>query len=1464
MSVFNADDDILSNDEPVKSVEMEDISATEMETAPCSDQDIGCTSTKGEIPPESGVPIEGGHPLDGAGSPIEMDRNSPTEKMVEAQDEPNDTEMETSNEMEVCPQEKEGESEQKESNFDELIVESSTPTNEPVVVTDQKEAKFEELIADSSTPIDEPVVVTNGPSTGENENVPALEAGDNSMDTDKQPADDEKAAPEILMKDFIKEPVSNQSEAELPLKQDEELVNQNEIESAVKSNEDESTTNDCEIESAAHKSEDESIANPNEESNQMGVSDDVQCVDEKEETESTGRASATCFATFDDESRLSNDKISVDNVEDVNINESTDVEVEGEEAANEQEGEDPLEAGGVVDDSKNDDVEEEILGHIPVSGESIERANKSLEENNTDLQNSEVEKMEEDVSIVEKKNDEPKEPEELEHEELAEPETRHCHQCNTEKECLFILKTSTECSKKFYLCTKECCNEYKNRPKIKAIASNKLQTINTEEPEKAPDLTRRCFSCRKEIDPTNSEKLSWQSMEYCSEECIESYQNELGACCANCKGDVPQASMGKYCVRFGYNARQFCSSKCLEEFKKGLKVCSYCQRDISGENEGFLAPIGDKGQFKDFCSKNCMDDYHVILCNRPKPVITDSCAVCSDMKEITIEVIQSGGVQRLCSDPCFAAFKFANNLKTDECELCKRHFDAYMPGRQRVYYNDVMHNFCSRKCHNVHTLSSRRIISCGWCKVKKYNFDMIEMKFPCSAPLCSLKCLQLFKVSQTASNSQVIKCDMCKKQSQGSCHLTMSDSTIRNFCCFVCCMDYQKMSNMTPVMDPRAVSTMNESEPTVPIISNVTSLAVPTSRASPVELTAPAISTTSTGVSTGLSTVSSTPAQHIKIVQQTFVRPPPCKSVSNKSTFCKPATMSKGVMNKPVMAAKACQTDFEENKTPALIPVPVPIYVPVPLAMYSFPTPIPVPFPVPIPVPMFIPTTRNSAKGIFKEIKRIADQVPRDPFEAELLMMAEMVADDKKGNVTSDSDDDDRGNADIGAPSPMNDSDDAVEPPTPAPTNDPPVTPSFGGEDILQMAVNMAMEMTEPAPPQPPSLDLETVLTPQPVVPIQPPPLSTLSEERSEPVQRGRKRGRGRGSSNNNWTSAKRTRASSRELSHHQEIIPHDTTHHDRSLVDSDNEPTIEPDPDLQLKFSYGVLAFRKWIKEKNSELSLSGKAAKLFKTDILQLSTEELNFTLCMFVKEVRKPDGDEYAPDIIFYLCLGIQLYLYRNGRVDNIFTDAFYEKFTDCLNQVSSKFVTRLNDRSTFSELPHDLLTRVEEEHLWESQQLGAHSPHVLLFTLMYFNTKYFYLTEVEDHMRLSFTHVMKHWKRNNTQPGKSGPSRNVLLRYYPPQSVLDADERKKKVYEQQENELNPLRCPVKLYEFYVSKCPESVRGRNDVFYLLPERSCVPDSPVWYSTMSMPKEAVSRMLNRIRMVREILCILHSLEYH
>ena len=80
----------------------------------------------------------------------------------------------------------------------------------------------------------------------------------------------------------------------------------------------------------------------------------------------------------------------------------------------------------------------------------------------------------------------------------------------------------------------------------------------------------------------------------------------------------------------------------------------------------------------------------------------------------------------------------------------------------------------------------------------------------------------------------------------------------------------------------------------------------------------------------------------------------------------------------------------------------------------------------------------------------------------------------------------------------------------------------------------------------------------------------------------------------------------------------------------------------------------------------------------------------------------------------------------------------------------------------------MCRIEEEHLWESKQLGAHSPHVLLNTLVYFNTKQFMLRSVEEHLRLSFSHIMKHWKKTSTPHSGVGKNagRSVYLRYYAP--------------------------------------------------------------------------------------------------
>ena len=92
----------------------------------------------------------------------------------------------------------------------------------------------------------------------------------------------------------------------------------------------------------------------------------------------------------------------------------------------------------------------------------------------------------------------------------------------------------------------------------------------------------------------------------------------------------------------------------------------------------------------------------------------------------------------------------------------------------------------------------------------------------------------------------------------------------------------------------------------------------------------------------------------------------------------------------------------------------------------------------------------------------------------------------------------------------------------------------------------------------------------------------------------------------------------------------------------------------FSFQFTYGVNAWRHWVVGKNAELEKArsqGKYIKAFETDILKLRADELNYTLCMFVKEVKKPNGEPYASDSIFYLTLGIQVRNRGVGSFENV---------------------------------------------------------------------------------------------------------------------------------------------------------------------------------------------------------------------
>uniref|UniRef100_A0A8C6U9E4 DUF3504 domain-containing protein n=1 Tax=Neogobius melanostomus TaxID=47308 RepID=A0A8C6U9E4_9GOBI len=279
--------------------------------------------------------------------------------------------------------------------------------------------------------------------------------------------------------------------------------------------------------------------------------------------------------------------------------------------------------------------------------------------------------------------------------------------------------------------------------------------------------------------------------------------------------------------------------------------------------------------------------------------------------------------------------------------------------------------------------------------------------------------------------------------------------------------------------------------------------------------------------------------------------------------------------------------------------------------------------------------------------------------------------------------------------------------------------------------------------------------------------------------------------------------------------------------------PPLVPGQTKRLKSEYGLDAWKRWVQWRRAQtqlqkLTIGCAATLLIIEDLLRCTTAELSMCLCFFVSEIKRPNGENYSPDSLFYLCLGIQQHLFDNGRVENIFMDRFYCRF-------STDFTKKLEGFKPIVTSSGYVHSRVEEEFLWECKQLGAYSPIVLLNTLLFFCCKYFGFRTVEQHRQLSFAHVMRCTK---TDPNNK---KTTFLRFYPPVATPLQDE----VLEMTENVENPLRCPVRLYEFYLSKCSESVKQRTNLFYLHPERCCVPNSPLWFSSTPLDDATMDAML-------------------
>uniref|UniRef100_H3D187 Zinc finger MYM-type containing 4, tandem duplicate 1 n=1 Tax=Tetraodon nigroviridis TaxID=99883 RepID=H3D187_TETNG len=997
--------------------------------------------------------------------------------------------------------------------------------------------------------------------------------------------------------------------------------------------------------------------------------------------------------------------------------------------------------------------------------------------------------------------------------------------CNAE--CLAKYKQNTKVSQPCMLCQtarmlEDMIDDRNDDDSVNLFCSSSCVMAHKVQTVSASGTRINCDNCGKNRVPAYHLAMSDTSVRnFCTLSCVTAFQK-------HCLDNILENTQGQNHSR--ENHRGTVALRPQEKVRNSQKQESFCTMlPIESSQRQTAVPIRPRRDSS----------------KQPQKL---NCSQCSCHITSKPEVIQNKGkLVFVCSAKCSEEFKKANSV-TSLCESCK--MEKITAEAEKINNKDCF--FCSDECKVLFRQKlaeswGKHCRSCGYCC--SMSEKLVTAMYGGSAEeFCSEDCRSKY----TLLFCHVAKCDTCGQKGKLKQTLPVLGD-VKHFCdltcllqfccdnsiCSSCCADSRQEAQTGSSLGPSGTDQVTSGvaddvsladSPAQKMITNHDYILI-SSRLKAVLLKCC--------------------GREERVVECAFL---PSDDSVRHLTSCacvcvKVLKKKKRLSGKPNNKERPCNLEAESpvSEEVMVIPVPVPVYVPVPMNMYTQCTPRPVGLPLPLPVPMLLPVTMDNAERIVETIQEIKEKIPSDPFEAELIFMAEMVAEDNekngKGQTSKNRVEKESEKQEASAPS----GEGLKTPVQPVPHEKlSSVSDTTGSVSAEQRSEAPAPGTSPGPPPGPPSLDIEADIS-----------VGEKIQRRQQTSRKSRE--------------AKTKSRMSQRLSKASEAMSK------KECVQK--KPAVLELP--KLKSEYGIEAWKRWVQWRQtqpdlekpryacksgitgntvtqiiSEQKSNDGIARLMvlKEDVLQCTTAELSYGLCCFISEVKRPNGSPYSPDSLFYLCLGIQQHLFENGRVENIFMDQFYSKF-------SAEFTCMLKGFKPPVTASGYIHSRVEEEFLWDCKQLGAYSPIVLLNTLLFFCCKYFGFTTVKQHRQLSFAHLMRCVRTNQDF------TKTTFLRFYPPSAAKETEsgtdvpskrrkeeESKEEVLEMIENTDNPLRCPVRLFEFYLSKCSESVKQRSNVFYLLPERCCVPNSPLWFSTTSLDDSTIEAMLIRILSVRDL----------
>uniref|UniRef100_A0AAQ5XFQ9 TRASH domain-containing protein n=1 Tax=Amphiprion ocellaris TaxID=80972 RepID=A0AAQ5XFQ9_AMPOC len=881
--------------------------------------------------------------------------------------------------------------------------------------------------------------------------------------------------------------------------------------------------------------------------------------------------------------------------------------------------------------------------------------------------------------------------------------------------------------------------------------------------------------------------------------CVCSFQ----VTCANCKKPLKK---GQTAYQRKGSTHLFCSTTCLSAFSHKpapKKSCTMCKKDITNMKGTIVAQVDSSESFQEFCSTGCLGAYENKQ-NPPKSGLKTKCTVCGKLTEIRHEVSFKTVTHKICSDTCFNVYRRANGLIMNCCEQCGDYLPSRASANHFLLVDGQQKRFCCQNC------------------IKEYKQVM-----PAHLQATSNATLQTATNGQTplstTNNTVQLKCNYCRGAFSLKPEILDWEDKVYQFCSKTCCEDYKKLHCIVTLCEYcQEEKTLHEmvkfSGVKRPFCSEGCKLLFKQDFIKRLGLKCVSCNHCNQlckrGVTRQLGGMtrdfcSETCAKKFNDWYYKAVRCDCCKVQGNLTEsvmwrgemkhFCDQECLLKFYcqQNEPIMVTQKGpeNTSLVNQSTAAYTGGGLMRDVKNKAVLCK---------------PLTLTKATYCKPHMQSKLLQTDDGVKREyipvPIPVPVFIPMPM-------NMYSQY-----------TPSPV-----SMPVPVPVPVFLP--TTLQGAEQIIQTI----SELKNKVPSDPVAADL--LSTAEPVTEEEKPGglMTGLKVwiERLEIVflLQGNKRQAVQKSSDSAPTSSSKSASKRSE------------------------------GPSLPLKARYGINAWKRWAlspsdQSDDTKVKDDSKPARP-KSNLLSLSSEELNVALSRFVKEVCRPSGERYSPDSILYLCLGIQQHLHAKGRKDDLFSDPCYQQFGEELNAV-------LKDWQP-SVLPDgSLWGRVEEQSLWSSRHLGEQSPSALLRSLVYLNTKYFGLRTVEQHLRLSFANV---YDPDTVRPVTKGTTVCIRVPSISQDHHVQTQSRKRKRKSEEgdqddsggESGDSAVRCPVqkhecRLYELYRSKCPPSLRERLDIFYVQPDPACSPDDPLWFSSTPLERQILESLLTRILLVRDI----------